>query len=386
MVMIYLFLRVRHNRSQTALQKLLRIDYIGNLILVGSTVSVLYALTYGGTQYSWSSAQVLSSLIIGLAGLVLFMWYETLAKDPVVPPVLFKNRTSTIIFAATFLNSALLYWILFFLPVYFQAVLGASAARAGVLLLPAVLFGIPGAIVAVLLLAKFGKYKPLHLFGFAVSVVGLGLFTLLDQHSTLAEYVVFQAVAAIGSGFVLNTLLPAVQAQLDERYQAAVTAAWSFMRSFGSIWGVAIPAAIFNNRFSQISATTIDDPGVRALFDGGNRAYENAYADFVWSFPPPVRDQIVQTYSDALKLIWQISIAFSGINFLIIIFEKQVPLRTELETEFGLEDGGKGAKASEKDVEKNEEKDSGTATGNTSSGQSPRRIMSSNESTSFDQV
>ncbi|KAK4156350.1 hypothetical protein C8A00DRAFT_30742 [Chaetomidium leptoderma] len=316
MVMIFLFLRVQHSRqSQTAMQKLLRIDYAGNLILIGSTVAILLALTYGGTKYPWSAAQVLSPLILGLAGLVVFMWYETKAAEPVVPPALFRNRTASIILAATFLNSALLYWIIFFLPVYFQA--------------------------------------PLHLFGFAVSVIGLGLFTLLDQHTTLAEYVVFQAVAAIGSGFVLNTLLPAVQAQLDERHQAATTAAWSFMRSFGSIWGVAIPAAVFNNRFSQISAGTIADPAVRALFEGGNRAYENAYAHFVCSFPPDVRDLIVQTYADALKLIWQLSIVFSGINFLIILFEKQVPLRTELETEFGLEEEKKGTEPdSGKDAEK----------------------------------
>ena len=352
MVLIFLFLRVQHNRSQTVLQTLRRIDYGGNFILIASTVAILYALTYGGTKYSWSAAEILSPLIIGLAGMVVFMWYETKAAEPVVPPALFRNnRTSTVIFIATFLNSALLYWIIFFLPVYFQAVQGVSAARAGVLLLPAILFGIPGAIVAVLLLTKFGRYKPLHLIGFAISVLGLGLFNLLDQHTTMAQYVVYQMVAAVGSGLVLNTMLPAVQAQVDERYQAATTAAWSFVRSLGSIWGVAIPAAVFNNRFSQISAYTITDPAVRALFDGGNRAYENAYADFIWSFPTPVKDQIVQTYSDALKLIWQISIAFSGINFLIIFLEKEVPLRTELETEFGLEGGDK-----EKDAEKGGEK------------------------------
>ncbi|KAK4031534.1 hypothetical protein C8A01DRAFT_42020 [Parachaetomium inaequale] len=363
MVMIFFFLRVQHNRSQTALQKLLRIDYVGNLILVGSTVTILYALTYGGTKYPWSAAEILAPLVLGLAGLVLFMWYETKAAEPVVPPALFNNRTTTIIFAATFLNSALVYWIIFFLPVYFQAVLGFSAARAGVLLLPAVLFGIPGAIVAVLLLSRFGKYKPLHLFGFAVSVVGVGLFTLLDQHTTLAEYVVFQAVAAVGSGFVLNTLLPAVQAQLAEEHQAATTAAWSFMRSLGSIWGVAVPAAVFSNRFSQIAGGAIADPAVRALFDGGNRAYENAHADFVWSFPAPVREQIVQTYADALKLIWQISIAFSAVNFLIVIFEKQVPLRTELETEFGLEEeDGKGPGGAAVDAEKGEGKDTDAKT------------------------
>lgn len=40
--------------------------------------------------------------------------------------------------------------------------------------------------------------------------------------------------------------------EADEADQAATTAAWSFVRSFGSIWGVAIPAAIFNNRFKVL--------------------------------------------------------------------------------------------------------------------------------------
>jgi len=187
MAMIFLFLRVQHNRTQTALQKLRRIDYIGNLILIGSTVAILYALTYGGTKYPWAAAEILSPLILGLFGLPLFLWYETIASNPVMPPTLFRNRTSATIFIATFLNSALMYWIVFFLPVYFQAVQGASAARAGVLLLPAVLFGIPGGIAAVLLLTRFGRYKPIHLAGFALSILGVGLFNLLDVDTTTAR-------------------------------------------------------------------------------------------------------------------------------------------------------------------------------------------------------
>lgn len=340
MIMVFLFLHVKHDRSQTPLQRLKRIDYFGNLILIGSTISILYALTYGGTLYKWDSSQILAPLIIGFAGFGLFQWYETRASEPVIPPALFKSRTSIIIFTVTFFNSLLLYWVLFFLPVYFQAVLGVSPARAGVLLLPSVLFSIPGAIVAVLLLSKFGKYKPIHLVAFAVTILGLGLFTMFDANSSLAVVVIFQAVAASGPGLVLNTLLPAVQAQLPESYQASVTSAWSFVRSFGSIWGVAVPSAVFNNRFSQLLAQRVTDPQVRIGFDGGNNAYEHAYRDFIWSYPQEPRDQIIGVYSDALKLMWQISIAFAGVNLLLILFEKQVPLRTELETEYGMEASG----------------------------------------------
>ncbi|KAB5522047.1 major facilitator superfamily domain-containing protein [Coniochaeta sp. 2T2.1] len=368
MGMIFLFLQVRYNKTTTLRQKLRRIDYIGNVILVGSTVSVLYALTYAGTQLPWSSPRVLAPLIIGLAGLVFFGYFETTplaGAEPVIPPRLFRSpgtTTVTAIFAATFLNSALLYWFLFFLPVYFQAVKGDSPSRAGVNLLPAILVAIPGAVVAVLLLSKFGRYKPLHLAGFAIATVGAGLFTLLDEGSSKAEYVVYQSVAAVGSGMVLNTLLPAAQAQVAEADQAATTAAWSFVRSFGSIWGVAIPAAVFNNRFKQLAGGMITDPSVRGMFSGaGNTAYERASAEFVWGLEEPSRGQVRAVYAGALKLVWQVSIAFAGAAWVLVWLEKETVLRTELETEYGLEEKtreetteeeGKGEKQGDKEKEK----------------------------------
>lgn len=338
--MIFIFLHVKSNKEMTFREKIKRIDYLGNVILIGSTVAILYALTYGGTRYSWSSWHVLVPLVLGLLGLGCFMLFETSpwAIEPVVPPRLFTNRTSAIVFIITFLNSALLYWVLFFLPVYFQVVLRSSPARSGVQVLPIIVVAVPAAIGAVLLLTKFGKYKQLHLIGFAVCTIGLGLFTLLDASSTTAEWVIFQMITGGGSGFVLNTLLPACQAGLMESDQAAATATWSFVRSFGSIWGVAIPAAIFNTKFGQLSYR-IGDPSARALLSKGH-AYQYASAAFVNSFQEPTRSQIVGVYINSLKLVWQISIVFSGVAFLFVFLERQIVLRTELDTEFGLANNG----------------------------------------------
>ncbi|KAJ9613457.1 hypothetical protein H2200_003399 [Cladophialophora chaetospira] len=338
MAMIFVFLRVRHDREMPLIQKMKRIDYIGNLLLISSTVSVLYSLTYGGTKYDWSHWSIIITLVLGLVGLCVFMAYETTswAKEPVVPPRLFKNRTSAIIFAVTFLNSALLYWCLFFLPVYFQAVLLHSPTRSGVDLIPIIVIAVPTAIRAVLLLTKYGRYKPLHMFGFAVSTLALGLMTLLDGNTSTAVWVVFTMIAGGGGGWVLNTLLPAAQACLPEKDQAATTAAWSFTRSFGAIWGVAIPAAIFNSRFTQLSHP-ITDPAVRDLLSHG-RAYQYASASFVKSFDEPITVLLRGIYSDALQRVWEIAIVFAGIAFLLSCFEREIPLRTELETEYGMEE------------------------------------------------
>ncbi|KAI1419641.1 DNA repair protein RAD50 [Xylaria sp. FL1777] len=336
LVMILLFLNVKYNKEMGFVEKLRRVDYLGNLLLIASTVSILYATTYGGTREPWSSFRIIVPLVLGLLGLIGLGFLETakFIPEPVIPPRLFANRTSAVIFVITFFNSALLTWVLFFLPVYFQAVLGSSPARAGVQLLPAIAIAIPGAIAAVLLLTKFGKYKPLHLAGFALNTIGLGLFAILDEKSSTAEWVIFQFIAAGGSGFVLNTLLPACQTPLEEKDQAAATATWSFVRSFGNIWGVAIPAAVFNTYATQMSHR-ISDPQVGAMLTNG-KGYESATAAFINSFPPDIKREIISVYSDSLKYIWYISVVFAGLSFFLVFLEKQIKMRTELDTEFGM--------------------------------------------------
>jgi len=60
----------------TFVQKIKRIDYTGNTILISSTVSTLISLTYGGTRWSWSSPRTLIS-IFGLLGLLLLIAFSS---------------------------------------------------------------------------------------------------------------------------------------------------------------------------------------------------------------------------------------------------------------------------------------------------------------------
>lgn len=351
LVLLFLFLHVSSPKEMSLLQKIKRIDYVGNVVIMASSVAILYALTYGGSLFSWSDARVIVPLVLGLLGLVLFFFLESSPwiKEPVTPVRLFTHRTGAIIGINTFLNSALLYWAMYFLPVYFQAVLLSSPAWSGVQMLPIVLVAVPGAIVAVIVLSKFGRYKQLHVIGFAIVTISLGLFSMLDQYSSTADWVVFQVLGGLGSGMVLNTLLPAFQAGIPESDQAAATASWAFIRSFGNIWGVAIPAAIFNNRFSALEHQILD-PTVRSQLSGG-RAYEHASRAFVASLPQPVRAETIGVFVDALKMVWYISVVLCGIACVLSLFEKEIELRKELDTAYGMEEMTVGDKQ-EKDSEK----------------------------------
>ena len=112
--------------------------------------------------------------------------------------------------------------------------------------------------------------------------------------------------------------------------------------------------SIFDKRLGRISDLT-----VRAQSSEG-QAYGHASKAYIYSFTPPLRDEIIGVYSDSLKVVWIVAIAIAAASFFFVFVEKDIKLRTELETEFGLktkskkggnlEQGGEDAEA-EKGIE-----------------------------------
>lgn len=349
LLLLVVFLHMEWEKESTAMQRLRRVDFAGNAVFVVATIAILIALTNAGTIYAWSSWRTIFPLVLGFAGLALFAWYEWSGRcpEPTLPPQLFANRTSAAGFALTLLHSMFLYWEIYFLPVYFQAVRGSSPSRSGVQLLPTVINLMVFAGVGGVTMERLGRYLPVHAIAFALMTLGFGLFSLLDAGSSTAEWVIFQLIYAAGAGLPIGTLLPSTQAGLGEELTATSTGTWAVLRSFGTIWGIAISAAIFNNRFAHLDWRIAEGPTKEAL--GNGRAYELATKSFISTLNKDLRlkGQVVGVYRDSLKLTWQVAMALAGFSFLLVFIQRQVKLRTELETEFGLvtkstEDGERG--------------------------------------------
>ncbi|KAJ2981673.1 hypothetical protein NUW58_g6630 [Xylaria curta] len=336
-VITFLFLKVTHRKEGNWLDRLRRVDWIGTLILVGSTVSVLWALAYGGSLKPWSDGTIIATLVVGLVGLGLFIiWQGTpLCNTPQVPLRLFKSRTSSVGFFLTFSNTLLAIWVVYVFPIYLQAVRGYSALWSGIWLLPYVLIFPFASGIGGNLMAKTGRYKPIHLAGFAFCTLACGLCIILDENSHGALIVFFQIFWSIGTAFPIACLLTAVQAELTEKDNAASTAAWAFIRSYGTIWGVTIPTAVFNDRFDQLLYMIEDSAAHDRL--GSGQAYAEASASLTSSFGGATRSQILHVYNESLRRVWQIGIVFAGVSLLATFLEREVELREEVNTDFALE-------------------------------------------------
>ncbi|KAI1457508.1 putative transporter [Annulohypoxylon moriforme] len=332
------FLRLKHRREPTWAKALARVDFVGNIIFVASICGVLFGLISGGTQYAWSSWHIIVPLVLGFAGWALFHIHQAspLCKEPSMPPLLFGNRTSVACLGLTFISNALLEWVVYFLPIYFQSLKGATPLTSGVDVLPFSVFYVPLAVITGGLMSKFGKYKPIHWAGFGCTSIACGLFSILNAGSSKAEWVCFQLLLAIGAGFTMISILPVIQASLPESYVATATATFAFVRNFGFVWGVTIPSVIFNAQINR-NLNWVQDGGVRDQLSNG-AAYAYAGTGAINGLTPAVRVQVENVYDSALKALWEAAAALAAVGCILVFLERNIELRMDMETEFGMED------------------------------------------------
>ncbi len=65
----------------------------------------MLGISWGGVDYAWNSAHVLAPLILGIAGIIVFIWIEKrFIKYPTVPFDILTFGTSVSGFAGTFFH------------------------------------------------------------------------------------------------------------------------------------------------------------------------------------------------------------------------------------------------------------------------------------------
>lgn len=340
LMLLVLFLQVKYDKSTSVWAKLKRVDFVGNTLLVASIISILLPLTWAGTVRPWSSWRTIFPLIFGFAGLVAFLFYENSGwvAEQTMPLRLFSNRTSALAFVMTFFHGTVLFWVAYFMPVYFQAALQHSPEHSGIDLLASAIPLVPTGIISGVLISIIGKYRPSIIIGFVIMTLGTGLFIMLDDKSKTVVWVVFQIIFAAGSGFVFAGLVPAILSPLPETDLATAMATAGFIRGFGTMWGVAIPTAIFNTRFNNL-LYKITDEAVRSLLAHGG-AYQLATKAFLESLNsmPSTKAEVIGVYVLSLQLVWIVGVVFSAIGIPLSLFIKEIQMRTVKENEYGLTD------------------------------------------------
>jgi len=87
----------------------------------------------------------------------------------------------------------------------------------------------------------------------------------------------------------------------------------------------------------MIGEGAVSSSAATELLRGGG-AYQFASASFVHQFPPIIQDEIRSVYQRAIQRVLYAAISFTGSVWIICWFEKDITLRTELVTDYGLKE------------------------------------------------
>jgi MFS family permease len=180
--------------------------------MVGGTIMVLLGLEFGGISHPWNSPIVICLIVFGVVVIGLFFVVESrLAPYPLMPLSVFSKRSNIAALGTCFCHAFVFIPGNYFLPLYFQAVLGATPILSGVYLLPTAIALSIFSILTGIVIRKTGQYLAAIWFGMTLMTIGTGLFIDLGANSSWAKIIIYQAIAGIGVGPNFQAPLIALQ-------------------------------------------------------------------------------------------------------------------------------------------------------------------------------
>ena len=206
-------------------EKLLQLDPVGIALAMAAIICFILGLQYGGTSHPWNSSQVIGLLVgFGVICIALFLWEIFLGEYAMLLPRLFKKRALWSVAPYQFFFLGDLILLLYYLPIYFQSIRGASPIESGVDNLPIVITIGIFAVVGGFAVAKTGHAAPTMFVGASIATIGIGLLHTLDLETPIGKWIGFQILAGSAIAFSVQSGLNIAQANVGPEDIAAVTA------------------------------------------------------------------------------------------------------------------------------------------------------------------
>lgn len=244
--------------TETITQRLWKLDPLGTIVFLPGIVCILLALQWGGTTYAWSNARIIALFILGGVLLVLFLLIQWRGGvNATIPFHIISQRSvaSGAFFSALIPGSMMV--IIYFLPIWFQAIKGVSAVKSGIDTLPLVMSLVVASIMAGGLTAKIGYYVPQLIACSVIMSIGAGMMTTLTPETGESKWIAFQFLFGFGLGLGMQQAGMAAQTCLAKKDVMTGVSLMFFMQGLGGAIFISIGQTVFTisltKQFSALS-------------------------------------------------------------------------------------------------------------------------------------
>ncbi|KAH8880418.1 MFS general substrate transporter [Thozetella sp. PMI_491] len=303
--LVMVFFAFKQPRTPVAfLEGLRALDWGGTVLVTGGAICFLLGLETGaGGAHPWGSAMVSCLLAFGAILLALFLLYETkFAKNPLVPTRIFRSVTNVACFILTCVHSFTFISYDYFLPLYYQAVLGFSPIISGVTMLALVVTLSVVTMGGGFFVRSTGDFLTPIRTGAVLMTLGTGLFISFGSATEWAKIILFELVAGLGVGPLFQCPMIALQSHVLPEDVAMASSAMTFSRNLFTSTSIVVGSVILQRALGAGSLT----PGT------GESEASNAAA---------VADK--EEYASALRIMWIFYTCMSSLMVIASFFVKK---------------------------------------------------------------
>jgi EmrB/QacA subfamily drug resistance transporter len=298
------------------------IDYLGAVVLTLSASCLVLFTSLGGTTLAWGSPGSVGLGVAGAVLLVVFVFVERRATEPVLPLHLFSNRGFSVTSVVGFIVGFAMFGAITYLPVFFQIVHGESPTTSGLQLLPLLAGLIICSTGSGIVISKTGRYRIFPIAGTALITIGLVLLAQVGIGTSLIVSALYMFVLGVGLGCVMQVLVLIVQNAVPYSELGVATSGQTFFRSIGGSFGTAIFGAIFSN---VLIGNLVRHLGIAKLPRGlSSSSVTPAILD---KLPQVVHHGIAAAYAESIQTVFIIAAPIGLIAFIASWLIPQVELR-----------------------------------------------------------
>ncbi|GIH28753.1 MFS transporter [Acrocarpospora phusangensis] len=311
------------------------IDYLGATLIMAGVSLLLVWVSLAGQQFAWLSGTSALLVLGGLALIGVAVYVEArVAREPVIPLGLFRDRTVVLATLASVFVGVAMFASTVYLSQFFQLARGMSPTQAGLMSIALVGGLLVSSIVSGRAISVTGKWKRWLVASMIFVVAGCGLLGTIDETTNLVLVGVFMCLLGIGVGASMQNLVLPVQNIVSSADLGAASSLVTFLRSIGGTAGVAALDALLSAQVSDKVAAGLKELGVPT---GAQHA--DGIPDLS-TLPAPVRAVFEHAFGASIGELFLVSVPFAVLALLCVLFIKEVPLRTTVHTSEEVEAQG----------------------------------------------
>ena len=247
-VLVFILHTPRSKNTDTIKQQMWKLDPFGTLVFLPGIVCLLLALQWGGTTYAWANGRIIALFILAviLIGIFIFIQFRMGERATVPIRIISQRSIASGAFASAMIPGSMMI-LVYYLPIWFQAIKGVSPVKSGINTIPLVLALVFSSIAGGQLTGRTGYYVPQLIACSVIMSIGAGLITTFKVDTGHATYIGYQVLFGLGLGLGMQQSSMAAQTCLDKKDVTTGVALMFFFQGLGGAIFLSIGEVVFTN-------------------------------------------------------------------------------------------------------------------------------------------